>query len=422
MRALALVLVFVFALPASAQRSVDIERFRPALDGDGFIGVQGTHTPGAWLWNAGLWLNYSHQTLTARTSAGDADVIRHRLLADMQLQVGLGSRGAIAVDVPVVVHQTAFGERLADDGGAIPRQAFGDPRLVGRVRVYGDTEQRERAEGPGVALLAAVTLPAGSDDSFAGEDQVTFDLQALADFHLLGLGGGVMLGWRHRFEDRVIGPTVFRDQLLFGLGIKVPIPVTPGLGARIEVRGALDARDPFSGGARTAVEGDLAFSYDHDGVTYVAGVGTGFSSGVGTPSVRALFGISWAPRVADLDGDGITDDDDACPHLPEDFDGFEDEDGCMDPDNDNDFVPDVDDRCPNEEALEGRDEDEDGCTDAGGVTPPEEPRAEAPEAQAPEASQAEAPGAPEPSEATPPRAPEATSPPVPATPQPGAPE
>jgi hypothetical protein len=73
--------------------------------------------------------------------------------------------------------------------------------------------------------------------------------------------------------------------------------------------------------------------------------------------------VAWSPQTDDLDADGIPDSRDECPRLPEDHDGFEDEDGCMDPDNDNDFIPDVDDKCPNEEALEGRDEDEDGCTD-----------------------------------------------------------
>jgi outer membrane protein OmpA-like peptidoglycan-associated protein len=65
----------------------------------------------------------------------------------------------------------------------------------------------------------------------------------------------------------------------------------------------------------------------------------------------------------DNDGDGIDDAADKCPDLAEDFDGFEDEDGCPDLDNDGDGVPDVDDRCPNEpEDFDGF-EDSDGCPD-----------------------------------------------------------
>ena len=53
------------------------------------------------------------------------------------------------------------------------------------------------------------------------------------------------------------------------------------------------------------------------------------------------------------------------PDEPEDKDGFEDEDGCPDPDNDKDGIPDVEDKCPNEpETINGKD-DEDGCPDKG---------------------------------------------------------
>jgi outer membrane protein OmpA-like peptidoglycan-associated protein len=65
----------------------------------------------------------------------------------------------------------------------------------------------------------------------------------------------------------------------------------------------------------------------------------------------------------DNDSDGILDINDKCPMLPEDFDGFEDEDGCPDPDNDKDGIPDKDDACPLEpEDIDGF-EDSDGCPD-----------------------------------------------------------
>ena len=63
----------------------------------------------------------------------------------------------------------------------------------------------------------------------------------------------------------------------------------------------------------------------------------------------------------DSDGDGITDDIDQCPSVPEDLDGFEDEDGCPDLDNDGDGIVDASDECPNEpEDKDGMDDD-DGC-------------------------------------------------------------
>ena len=71
----------------------------------------------------------------------------------------------------------------------------------------------------------------------------------------------------------------------------------------------------------------------------------------------------------DTDGDGIPDDIDRCPLEPEDKDGFQDEDGCPDPDNDNDGIVDAMDACPNNPGpLENRgcpvlDRDGDGIPD-----------------------------------------------------------
>jgi len=65
----------------------------------------------------------------------------------------------------------------------------------------------------------------------------------------------------------------------------------------------------------------------------------------------------------DNDGDGIKDDVDLCPNVPEDFDGFKDNDGCPDEDNDGDGIKDVDDQCANnKEDFDGF-EDNDGCPD-----------------------------------------------------------
>lgn len=70
------------------------------------------------------------------------------------------------------------------------------------------------------------------------------------------------------------------------------------------------------------------------------------------------------PNTApDRDGDGILDSSDQCPDLPEDFDGFRDDDGCPDPDNDQDGIADAVDKCPNEPEDKDGFQDDDGCPD-----------------------------------------------------------
>ena len=77
-----------------------------------------------------------------------------------------------------------------------------------------------------------------------------------------------------------------------------------------------------------------------------------------------MIGISVAPfGPRDSDGDGIIDEFDACSDEAEDYDGFEDDDGCPDYDNDFDGIPDVEDTCPlGAEDYDGF-ADSDGCPD-----------------------------------------------------------
>lgn len=64
---------------------------------------------------------------------------------------------------------------------------------------------------------------------------------------------------------------------------------------------------------------------------------------------------------SDRDGDGLLDPVDDCPDEPEDKDGYQDDDGCPEPDNDADGLADVDDRCPLDPEDADGFEDDDGC-------------------------------------------------------------
>jgi len=67
------------------------------------------------------------------------------------------------------------------------------------------------------------------------------------------------------------------------------------------------------------------------------------------------------PDDPDSDLDGVPDSKDACVMRPEDKDGYLDEDGCPEPDNDLDTVPDATDKCLNEPEDPDGFEDTDGC-------------------------------------------------------------
>ncbi len=77
-----------------------------------------------------------------------------------------------------------------------------------------------------------------------------------------------------------------------------------------------------------------------------------FTVGVG-------FGAGPAPK--DTDGDGLVDKVDECIDDPEDFDEYEDDDGCPEKDNDKDGILDAKDKCPNDPEDRDGFADKDGC-------------------------------------------------------------
>ncbi len=70
------------------------------------------------------------------------------------------------------------------------------------------------------------------------------------------------------------------------------------------------------------------------------------------------------PEDQDTDGDTIPDSRDQCVVDPEDADGYEQQDGCPEPDNDLDRIPDATDRCINDPEDPDGWQDDDGCPDA----------------------------------------------------------
>ncbi|MEK6608595.1 MAG: OmpA family protein, partial [Myxococcota bacterium] len=135
-----------------------------------------------------------------------------------------------------------------------------------------------------------------------------------------------------------------------------------------------------AGGTPAGVEGDPAIAGDspgpeerpmellvggifriRGGLAFEAGGGPGITTGYGTPEWRVLLGVRMSRLTTDYDRDTLLDADDLCFADAEDRDGFEDGDGCPDPDNDRDGLADLVDKCPNTAEDHDGLADDDGC-------------------------------------------------------------
>ena len=123
----------------------------------------------------------------------------------------------------------------------------------------------------------------------------------------------------------------------------------------------------------SAIGGSWNFKYFSINLAYKAlgtlyfnpkrGMEMAFGMGYNWGYPKAPVVIDTSHPILDHDHDGILDSVDKCPTIPEDKDGYQDEDGCPDYDNDRDAIPDTIDQCPNfPEDIDGF-EDRDGCPD-----------------------------------------------------------
>jgi OmpA-OmpF porin, OOP family len=350
--------------PALAQvgSRPNLDSFRPTADVDGFLTLPGAMTPGHLLGGAGFFFDYTYESLVTIDPSGASNQIDHRAAARLAGMLGLGRWAALHLDLPFILANRGPAVGSGDPAIAVARAGVGDPRISARARVAGARSDTRGVVpvGAGLALELGGTVPIGSSGAFASEGQVTLDLLAHLDYYFApGAGLTLSMGWLFRPYDRRIFDETFTDAFLFGVGMRLPIPMVPRLTVRLEVRGSTT----FSSVLTTPVEGEIGVSYGVGPVSLLAFFGTGFTDGAGAPLARAMVGVLYSRRTQDRDGDGIPDSVDKCPLLPEDFDGFEDDDGCEDPDNDGDFIMDDEDLCPDEAPPEGTDLDEDGCID-----------------------------------------------------------
>lgn len=204
------------------------------------------------------------------------------------------------------------------------------------------------------------------------DDVVAINLKAFADYALTGGGGIGELYFKPYFSRKIrpyvtVGGGVHFYNLDTTLGIE-------SVKERIDIglfRTAVGAELRVGKRQKNSITLEVGFLKGESDYEYISEIS-------GTDTTRAKYTTTIEPFSASLsfthyfckplnkdrDGDGLWDHEEKCPQEPEDKDGFEDKDGCPDPDNDNDGIEDLRDNCPMD--AEDRDgfEDEDGCPES----------------------------------------------------------
>jgi OOP family OmpA-OmpF porin len=166
--------------------------------------------------------------------------------------------------------------------------------------------------------------------------------------------------------DPVLEHGVFEYGQLLTAGLGLSARVAPPLDVVAETYSSALVTGENALAQRVSAEaiGGLKVFIDGKSFLYLGG-GPGYAPGFQTATARGTLGFVFEPSIGDRDHDGIKDDVDDCPDRAEDIDGFQDDNGCPEPDNDEDGTFDVDDACPNDAGKPSKDPNKNGCPASG---------------------------------------------------------
>jgi OOP family OmpA-OmpF porin len=387
----AAVVVLVLAPRARAQDATapafSLQTFRPAVDSKGYVTVDASQILGHLDFSLGLVGSYAHDVLHLAGQGATLDV-EHYLTPQLQFALGLFKWVEVGLSLPVHIMFGSRGPKLTD---ADPNQNSSltfSGQYVGDIGFHAKARLLNTSRYPvGLGVLFSLYAPSGDAKKFLGEGQVTLRPEIIVDrefgrerrFRLAINLGALIRPSVHSYTDQGTTLTGVPDvagggdfcapstmlgaapmatscgtqqtralgsQLTYGLAVSYAI-----VPQKFDLIAELFGHGDLTGQASASqLEGLLAAKvYLAQKSYFEIGGGAGLLPGMtGSPAFRVFVGFIFEPSIGDRDGDGIKDDVDKCPDDPEDFDDFEDEDGCPDPDNDRDGILDRDDQCPNE--------------------------------------------------------------------------
>jgi OOP family OmpA-OmpF porin len=402
--ALAALVVAALAARADAQLTnapVDLQIFRPAMDSKGFITLNSSGVLALGDLSFGLVTTWASKPLTLNAPAGSMPAGNRFQVGDivtpsLQAAVGLTKLSHFGLELGIVVPMAILAGRgdptergirpdsSDDKEWTFTKQGLGDIILHPKIRFMNATRN-----GIGLAVIPSVVLPTGDKNAFLGEGQTIFQPSVVIDSEVGYLGrfrATINAGMRIRGHNSVFVENAMSFPRTF---MGAPVNTNQGISVGTEYNGGVglsygivpqtfdvvaelygligpnSTKIPTNeklGPAAEAIGGIKLYMARNS--FFEVGGGWRVLSSYGSAAPRAFIGFIFEPSIGDRDGDGYKDDVDKCPDDPEDFDDFEDSDGCPDPDNDKDGILDVDDKCPNDPETKNGFQDEDGCPDS----------------------------------------------------------
>lgn len=353
-----------------------LNRYEPTAAGEWSFAVEHPWYSSTRHFAVGLTLNYAHQPLVLgyKDSAGftqTQSLVTHQMIGHLDVAGSFLDRVLVTASLPVVMLSQGS---LIDKNPGEGSFSVGDPRIGALARIYGQPSKSTWSVSAGVDLwipLRGITdsLPSiVSDQSVRALPKVVFAGVWRKLMWSGSLGAFIRPEAQTKLPQEWTGIEAGRaaSELQLGLrGMYYDQARRFAVGPELLFASALAGKDSFSRYG-TSLETLLTGHYNiKDMIQVGAAVGLGFVRQPGTPDVRGLLRVAYAPTAKhepDGDGDGIIDKYDACPTERGVASRDPKKHGCpVELDRDGDGVPDKADLCPDVSKGAAPDPDRLGC-------------------------------------------------------------
>ncbi|RKH09569.1 cell envelope biogenesis protein OmpA [Corallococcus sp. CA053C] len=334
----------------TVSQGIDVQQYKPGPGAYDVLGLNSARVAPHLTWNLGASLNHAQYPLNVYDPREDAFIYRiveRQLSLDLMGAVSLFDRLEVGVVLPVTTTGSQPAGPVSEQFvNGVGTTGVGDLRVVPKLALLSRGALN-------LAVLAPFTLPTAGGEHFVGAGGPTFQPRVAGEWATSSLrllaNVGVNLRKTEQLRNLRVG-----NELAFGMGAEVPL--TQALSAEATLAGAVGLKESNEEEFPLEILGAVKYRFAN-GLAAHVGAGPGLTLGYGTPAFRILAGLHFTP------GGPKPQAAPTCAQGPEDFDGFQDEDGCLDPDDDRDGLPDVQDTCPTEPETVNGYHDDDGCPD-----------------------------------------------------------
>jgi outer membrane protein OmpA-like peptidoglycan-associated protein len=373
----------LFAQIAQNKPAMDLQLYWPSPGPGNYFTVRGTPLLPNMNMGVNLLFHYQRNPFFVELIEKEANITRKRVFKPIKYQVGMEilwalgilNRAQLGIAFPAVIDQEGDNMQgyIPGEFEKVKAHLMRDIRFDLKGRILGPDPLDPFWEGLGLGIAFEFSIPTGDRENFAGNKGLVFSPALIADYTHSRFSLALNLGARIREKsqtdffkekDKLEGDKIefkIGNQFTYGLGAQVYF-MDKRLSALIDFTGLYGREDKEN---PIEIRGGIRGIPDkHRDLTITVGAGAGIiTEGYGSPEVRVIGELIYAPLNYDRDHDGIFDRQDRCLSEPEDKDEFEDEDGCPDPDDDKDGISDKLDKCRLEAEDKDKFEDKDGCPD-----------------------------------------------------------